>query len=259
MHQWPFFLHTRSANNNSRSLLVRSLAQHPTTTLSLPIDHLTLSSHSLMSMADLQPREYDFIVVGAGHNGLCCAAYLAREYQRRSALAAKARIVVLEQREAVGGACTMRTKTLADGSGVVKYSPCAYLCGLFHQRVIDELGLQQHGFHWTAAKTMFVPFADGSAVLLHDDASITEAEIVLLGAEADLEGWRAMEALFERTRQRLREGDSDIWLATQPPTPDDIRALLADDPGAHLITFPPQMCVRNMNTEGVLMYCSSMV
>ena len=199
-----------------------------------------------MSMADLQPREYDFIVVGAGHNGLCCAAYLAREYQRRSALAAKARIVVLEQREAVGGACTMRTKTLADGSGVVKYSPCAYLCGLFHQRVIDELGLQQHGFHWTAAKTMFVPFADGSAVLLHDDASITEAEIVLLGAEADLEGWRAMEALFERTRQRLREGDSDIWLATQPPTPDDIRALLADDPGAHLITFPPQMCVRNM-------------
>jgi monoamine oxidase len=51
-------------------------------------------------IAELAARTWDVIIVGAGHNGLACAAYLAR---------AGKRVLVLESRERVGGACTVET------------------------------------------------------------------------------------------------------------------------------------------------------
>src|SRR5580693_7564572 len=47
---------------------------------------------------ELAARTWDVIIVGAGHNGLACAAYLARNGQR---------VLVLESRNRVGGACTI--------------------------------------------------------------------------------------------------------------------------------------------------------
>jgi monoamine oxidase len=49
-------------------------------------------------IAQIVGRTWDVIVVGAGHNGLACAAYLAR---------AGKRVLVLESRDRVGGACTI--------------------------------------------------------------------------------------------------------------------------------------------------------
>ena len=68
-----------------------------------------------MPVKEMAARPWDVIVVGAGHNGLTCAAYLAR---------AGKRVLVLEARERVGGACTL--EEVWPGYRV---SPCAYLVG----------------------------------------------------------------------------------------------------------------------------------
>ncbi len=66
---------------------------------------------------ELAARPWDVIVVGAGHNGLACAAYLARAGQR---------VLVIESRPRVGGACTIEEPFPG-----VRMSPCAYLASLY--------------------------------------------------------------------------------------------------------------------------------
>ncbi len=100
-------------------------------------------------MRELTAEKWDAIIVGAGHNGLTCAAYLAR---------AGKRVLVLETRERIGGACTMEEPWPG-----VRLSPCAYLAGLLHPLVIEELNLPELGYSWTpAVNGMFVPFEDGT-------------------------------------------------------------------------------------------------
>src|ERR1700709_878591 len=112
-------------------------------------------------MRELAAKSWDVIIVGAGHNGLACAAYLAR---------AGKRVLVLESRERVGGACTMEEPF----PGVL-FSPCAYVCGLLHPKVIEELALEKHGFEWMPASGgLFVPFEDGTSSHLWKDAEKRE-------------------------------------------------------------------------------------
>ena len=108
------------------------------------------------SRSRTRSRSWDVIVAGAGHNGLACAAYLAR---------AGKRVLVLESRTRVGGACTIEEPFPG-----VHMSPCAYLAGLLHPLVISELNLPERGFRWTpAVNGLFVPFLDGSSIQLWDD------------------------------------------------------------------------------------------
>src|ERR1700753_3114382 len=143
-----------------------------------------------MPVRELAAKRWDAIIVGAGHNGLTCAAYLARFGKR---------VLVLESRERIGGACTIEEPWPG-----VRMSPCAYLAGLLHPLVVEELDLVSRGFHWTpAVNGMFVPFLDGSSVQLWDDDDACEAEIARF-APRDVKGWKAMSAVLQRLRDKLR-------------------------------------------------------
>src|SRR4051812_25827768 len=151
----------------------------------------------------LASERWDVIIVGAGHNGLACAAYLAR---------AGKRVLVLEARERVGGACTM--EEIWPGCRV---SSCAYGCGLLHPLIIEELRLVEHGFEWhAAAPGLFVPFDDGRSVQLWGDDAKAEEEVRRF-APRSLEGWHAMHDLKRKVRNALRppNGD-DLWIGAAP-------------------------------------------
>ncbi len=172
---------------------------------------------------ELSSRIWDVIVVGAGHNGLACATYLAR---------AGKRVLVLESRERIGGACTIEEPFPG-----VRMSPCAYLAGLLHPLVIEELNLPQRGFAWSpAVNGLFVPFLDGSSIQLWDDDAQCEEEIRRFSSR-DVEGWRAMSDVIRRLRDILRPaGYGDTWIG-EAPTREQIEERLGNDEEAKKLLF----------------------
>jgi phytoene dehydrogenase-like protein len=174
-------------------------------------------------IGELAAKSWDVILVGAGHNGLACATYLAR---------AGKRVLVLESRERVGGACTIEEPFPG-----VKMSPCAYLAGLLHPLIVEELDLPARGFRWTpAVNGLFVPFVDGSSIQLWDDDDQCEAEIRNF-APRDVEGWRAMSDVVRRLRDALRPaGERDCWVG-DAPTREELDARIGSDAEARHVLF----------------------
>ena len=185
------------------------------------------------SVRDLATRRWDAVVVGAGHNGLACAAYLARSGRQ---------VLVLESRDRVGGACTV-----AEPWPGYQISPCAYLVGLLHPLVIEELDMAAYGFAWFPATAgLFVPFEDGSSIQLWDDDERCEHEVRRLSA-VDVDGWRDFCAVKARLRDALRPaGTGDIWVG-RAPTLDEIEEKLGGDTEARHMLFEWSMveCVEN--------------
>lgn len=171
----------------------------------------------------LAQKVWDAIIVGAGHNGLACAAYLAR---------AGMRVLVIESRSRVGGACTVEEPFPG-----IHMSPCAYLAGLLHPAVIEELDLPRRGFEWMpAVNGLFVPFLNGSSIQLWDDDVRCEAEIRAL-APHDVPGWRAMNEVIRRLRDALRPaGPGDLWLKDAPAR-EEIEERLGNDEEARALLF----------------------
>jgi phytoene dehydrogenase-like protein len=108
--------------------------------------------------------DYDAIVIGAGHNGLVAANYLARGGKR---------VLVLESRDVLGGACT--TEELIPGA---KWSSCAFIAGLLRPEIIAELELKRYGLDLYQGDALgFVLFRDGSHFMMWKELDRTLREL----------------------------------------------------------------------------------
>ncbi len=182
-------------------------------------------------VSELAARDWDAIVVGGGHNGLTAAAYLAR---------AGRSVLVLEQREQLGGAATLE-RPFADQRFIV--SPCAYVVGLLDQVVISELDLARHGYRVTPADpNVWCPFADGTSYAGFIDSERTAEYLRSQGfAERDIAGLGELNALFNRIRDLLRAGDGgDTWQRASPDRAE-IEWLLGDEPELVSVVFEESM------------------
>ena len=142
---------------------------------------------------------YSAIIVGAGHNGLVAANYLAKE---------GARVLVLERRGFVGGACV--TEELFPGFRV---SSCSYICHMLQGKVIDDLDLRNHGLSVHPVDPYrFQPFPSGRYMLRWHDEANNADEIARL-APADLDGYRRYQDFMARAAGILHR-----YFLQDPPT-----------------------------------------
>jgi phytoene dehydrogenase-like protein len=110
-------------------------------------------------------RRYDAVIIGGGHNGLTCAAYLAR---------AGWKVVVLERRHILGGATV--TEELWPG---FKISVASYVVSLLRPEIIRELDLPRHGLQILPVDGTLTPLSDqmGDFLWRVDDHSATRREL----------------------------------------------------------------------------------
>ena len=148
-------------------------------------------------MGDLRPRilagvaaQYDAIIVGGGHNGLATAAYLGR---------AGLRTLVLERRDVLGGAAVSEHPW--PGYTV---STLSYVLSLMPPEVIQELELHRHGLTlYPLAADYYVPFPDGSHLLLTRDPAQAKAEIGKF-SKKDADTWPEFSAFLAKIAQLVR-------------------------------------------------------
>jgi phytoene dehydrogenase-like protein len=136
--------------------------------------------------------DYDCIVVGAGHNGLVCANYLARSGRS---------VLVLEAASEVGGAAV--TREFAPGFRV---SACAHLLQWMPQSMIEELSLASHGLKFAAEGMPTAALSpDGAPLTLND-----------FGLQARAPADAAAYAALNERLQRFAHALGPIMAATPP-------------------------------------------
>ncbi|MGQ0698713.1 MAG: phytoene desaturase family protein [Panacagrimonas sp.] len=135
------------------------------------------------------PQTYDTLIIGAGHNGLVCAAYLAK---------AGRKVLVLERRSVVGGAAV--TEEIAPG---YRASTASYVISLLLPEIERDLRLAEFGYKvLPRSPSSFTPFLDGRSLLMGPDAELNRREIAKFSAR-DAEAFPRYEALLTRIAEHL--------------------------------------------------------
>ena len=143
---------------------------------------------------------YDAIIIGAGHNGLVCANYLARGGQK---------VLVLERRSLVGGCCV--TEELWPGYRV---STAAYVVSLLLPEIERDLELAKYGYRVLPRNpSSFTPLEDGRYLLLGPDSELNRQEISKF-SENDAESYPRYEGLLTRVSECF-----EPVLSQTPPDP----------------------------------------
>ena len=146
----------------------------------------------------------DAVVIGAGHNGLVAAAYLAQ---------AGLDVEVFERRDVVGGACV--TEELWPG---VRASPGAYTLSLLRAEIIRDLDLAAHGLRVEVHEpALFAPFPDGRKVVSWSSRERTRAQLERDWSPADAAAYEVWSLRREQAAARARPlllepPDRERWL-----------------------------------------------
>ncbi|HZG44773.1 MAG TPA: NAD(P)/FAD-dependent oxidoreductase, partial [Allosphingosinicella sp.] len=148
-------------------------------------------------MTGSREADANVIVIGAGHNGLVCAYYLA---------SAGMKVTVLEARDVVGGAAV--TEEFAPG---FRNSTASYTVSLLQAKVIEDMRLYDHGLKVVLRKVdNFLP-TEGPDYLLGGRDGLTKREIAR-HSRADAERYDAYIAALDGVVALLRQ-----WLLRAPP------------------------------------------
>jgi len=143
----------------------------------------------------MRTPNYDAVVVGAGHNGLACAALLAK---------AGLSVAVFERRECLGGAAVSEHPWAG-----YTVSTAAYVCTLLDPWLIEELDLEGHGYHaYRKDPATFNALLDGRSLLLGSDGAANAREIAAFDKD-DVDGFARLDALIRELGNALFETFSD--------------------------------------------------
>ncbi|MCA9229100.1 MAG: NAD(P)/FAD-dependent oxidoreductase [Planctomycetales bacterium] len=139
--------------------------------------------------------KFDCIIIGGGHNGLVCAAYLAK---------AGRKVCVLERRHVLGGCAT--TEELWPGYRV---STAAYVISLFQTQILQELRLKEFGLRiLPRSPSSFTPLPDGRSLTMGPDEGLNQREISKFSIR-DATAYPRYEALLERVAATLEPALSE--------------------------------------------------
>ena len=164
---------------------------------------MTLSQPQAIAGRDAADIVYDAIVIGAGHNGLVCANYLARAGQK---------VLVLERRGVLGGAAV--TEEIAPG---FRASIFSYLMSLLHPRIIRDFELKKHGLQVLPCSDMISPVSSDDYIVFSDDIAKTQASFAKF-SKKDAAIYPEFDRYLQETAQIVRQL---LWDTPVDPTRHD--------------------------------------
>jgi len=177
---------------------------------------------------------YDSIIIGGGHNGLTCGAYLAKQGLK---------VLVLERRDVIGGCCTTEEAIPGCPGFLVNRG------GVDHQHMCSgpvpkELDLEKHGLEYLWHEPLwFFPYDDGSSWLVWRDVERTCEELAKF-APGEVENYRRWHGFWEHALHMLEAFDTgppptmaDMLASTETPEMQELYRALVTPPVVFIDRF----------------------